>query len=108
MATTRERMTSLHLAHLAGRVLKQQGLGTQPALSVTSDPISVLTIAVSFPEIPCHSPFLAGDQDTEETRIQPCKTSSFDHDNNSFRRVITEHLTFEDRACYGRNRSESL
>ena len=71
--------------------------------------VSVLAIAVSFLEIPRQSPPLLTDQDgREENWIQSCKTSSFDHDIHSIKRVNAEPLTFEDRACYGRNRSESL
>jgi len=74
-----------------------------------SAPISVLAIAPSFREIPCHSlTFLANRVWTKETWIQSCKTGRFDHDHHSFKRVNAEPLTFEDRACDGRNRSESL
>ena len=44
----------------------------------------------------------------EEIWIHACKTSGFDHDNLSFKRVNAEPLTFEDRTWYGRNRPESL
>jgi hypothetical protein len=30
------------------------------------------------------------------------------HDNRSLKRINAEPLTFEDRTCHGRNRSESL
>src|SRR5260370_41560927 len=48
---------------------------------VTIAPISVLAIAISFPEIPCHTLSPSADRDwTEKTWIQSCKTSGFDHD----------------------------
>jgi hypothetical protein len=53
-------------------------------------------------------PLLATRNWTEVTGFLSCKTSGLDHDNHSFKRVNAEPLTFEDRACYGRNRSESL
>jgi hypothetical protein len=56
----------------------------------------------------CHGLLPAARNWTEETLIQWCKASRFEHDNHSFKRVNAEPLTFEDRSCYGRNRSESL
>jgi hypothetical protein len=112
MATTYERMTSLHLAHFVCLWPKDRFLGSTtrrppfhpPVTSIWRNvgifdnrvslphlppvaiaQISVLVIAVLFPEIPCPSRSLAVARNwTEETWIQSCKTSSFDHDNHSF------------------------
>ncbi len=78
---------------MTGYLVQKRGLVTHlPPVT-----ISVLAIAVLFLEIPCHSLSLPAARNwTEETWIQSCKTSSFDHSNHSFKRVNAEPVTFED------------